>query len=478
MNRIQLVASPFYGDPNLSALVGGGGPAQLDPVSLADILRNGFVYPPYSIYRNVRLVSCGFDPGDDMFEEPTYRPLFQESQNRQERAIAVRDWASDYHRRLCHAVVAASERMAAPWLLQSGGKDSTSLAIAIADVRPDTTCITYLGGEEENEVDSARHVTRSLGLRHHALVCDPVRAYNRYLALLPRMPLLTADFALLSYADLATEIVKLGGDGVIDGLGSDVYLGVPPNWHRRAAHLLARNLHLPRSLLDSTWLGRNFKLSYLLSTLQMDPLERGFPGSRFTNAEVDELFGQQIAHHSQERRARFASAMSAASDMTEQSAITLDIMAGPGGFAKGMYTAAALSLRIAYPYCNPQLWQWITRDVPPEQRMDKGVSKVVVREHIAKRFPNLPYVAAKGSFRFNLRGLAKQCFEQVHGYSERTRDVLPGAQAWLERNRRRMDNKYDASKFYLLATVLPWLDMHLQAESRQDEQSVHGSQAA
>jgi hypothetical protein len=34
---------------------------------------------------------------------------------------------------------------------------------------------------------------------------------------------------------------------------------------------------------------------------------------------------------------------------------------------------------------------------------------------------------------------------------------LPGAGAWLDRNRRRLDNKYHASKFYLLAVVLPWL---------------------
>jgi len=36
-------------------------------------------------------------------------------------------------------------------------------------------------------------------------------------------------------------------------------------------------------------------------------------------------------------------------------------------------------------------------------------------------------------------------------------DVLPGAVRWLERNRRRLDNKYHASKFYLLAIVLPWI---------------------
>jgi asparagine synthetase B (glutamine-hydrolysing) len=460
LNRIQLVVSPFYGDPDLSTLIGAGTAAPLDPVSVADLLRNGFVYPPYSVYANVRLVSCGFDPDEDMFEEPRYRPLFQPSPRAQALPASVDDWASEYHQRLCGAVRAATRKMDAPWLLQSGGKDSTSLAIAIGDARPDTTCITYLGGDEENELDSADLVTRRLGLRHEALVCDPIRAYRRYLQLLPRMPLLTADFALLSYADLATEIVAHGGDGIIDGLGSDVYFGVPPSWHKLAAHLFARNLNLPRAVRDADWLRRNFKLSYVLSTLQMDPMERGFPGSRFTDAEVDALFGRRIAHDSRDRRERFLDAMTAARDATEQASITLDIMAGPGGFAKGLYTATALSLRMAYPYCHSHLWHWITQEMPPEQRMRNRIGKVVVREHIARRFPNLPYVQAKGSFRFNLRGLARQCYDEVYHYAERVRDVLPGASTWLEHNRRRMDNKYDASKFYLLAVVLPWLDLH------------------
>jgi hypothetical protein len=69
----------------------------------------------------------------------------------------------------------------------------------------------------------------------------------------------------------------------------------------------------------------------------------------------------------------------------------------------------------------------------------------------------LPYVDRKGSFRFDLRGLARCRFEQVHAYAGLARDVLPGASAWLERNRRLLDNKYHASRFYLLAVVLPWI---------------------
>jgi hypothetical protein len=38
-----------------------------------------------------------------------------------------------------------------------------------------------------------------------------------------------------------------------------------------------------------------------------------------------------------------------------------------------------------------------------------------------------------------------------------TQTLLPGVPRWLEIHRNRLDNKYFASKFYLLAMTLPWL---------------------
>ena len=53
-----------------------------------------------------------------------------------------------------------------------------------------------------------------------------------------------------------------------------------------------------------------------------------------------------------------------------------------------------------------------------------------------------------------------QRFDAVHDHALQVRDLLPGAAPWLERNRKRFDNKYHASKFYLLAVVLPWVHLH------------------
>jgi hypothetical protein len=468
--RIQVTTSPYQDEVDFSALEGlAHSRAPLDLVSIADLLRNTFVYPPHSIYRDVKVASSGFDPQQDMHDHPQFHFEYQSAlAPSRPPADAVDDQVllRTYHRLLCDAVSLSTADMQSPWLLQSGGKDSTSMAIAVAEVRPQTTCLTYLGGKEENEVASARFVARQLGLRHEALVCDPGRAYDRYLAMVPRMPLLTADFAALSYADLATEVSLHGGDGIIDALGSDQYFGAPLHSTQRVLAMLARRLQLPQSLFKSRLVSRSFKLCFALSTLQMDGFERYFPGSRFSDAEVDGLFGWPIATCSRKRMETYHADIAAAKSAEAVRRISI-IIAESAALAKGMYAASAMSLRLVYPYCDERLRDWIFNDVPDDHLIGPGgVNKVLVRKHIAQRFQQLPYVTAKGSFRFDLCGLARQRFEQVHAFAEQTQLLLPGAPRWLEVHRSRLDNKYFASKFYLLAMTLPWLHSRMDGTPR------------
>lgn len=477
---LQITMSPYYGMPDFSAFAAGSRrrPRKIDVVSVADLLRNAFVYPPYSIYEDVRLVTFGFCARDDMYLAPKFRFKFRSAGDVPRRTGPERDWVRIYHRLLRESVRNDCAGMRAPWQLQSGGKDSTTLAIAIADARPDTTCITYVGGPEEDEAASAAFVARSLGLGHETLVCDPGRAYDRYLAIVADMPMLTADFALLSYVDLGTEIAANGGDGVIDGLGADSYFGTPMSRGQHMLARLARDLRLPARLAELPPIDRSFRLCYLLSTLQMNPVERVFPGSRFDNDEVDALFEQDISGRSRERLDLFMREIGSATSASEWRDMSTSIAGSAGAFAKGLYTTAALPLQVAYPFCDLVLREWIHHEVPHYWKVDPATqrNKMLIRRHIATRFDELPYVGRKGSFRFDLRGLARQRFDRVRDFAWRTRDMLPGAAAWLDRNRRRLDNKYYASKFYLLAVVMPWLDAH-RAPEPADRSSAMAAEA-
>ena len=436
----------------------------IDPVSLADLLRNGFVYPPHTIYRDVKNVQTGFTLQQGMQDEFRFHFAYQSARATSRPAPdAVNDETllRTFHQLLVQAVQRSTASMQAPWLLQSGGKDSTSLAIAVADARPDTTCITYLGGPEENEVDSARFVARQLGLRHEGWVCDPERAYDRYIAMAPRMPLLTADFATLSYVDLATEIGSHHGGGIIDALGADTFFGVPLHLRDHLLRWMARSTRLPSALLRHPLVRRSFKLCFALGTLQMHGFERYFPGSRFSDSEVDELLGANVAGDSRKRMEAYRDEIQAAESAEAVRRIVLVVMEA-AGFAKGMYTAPAAGLQVAYPYCDQRLCDWIFHSVPDDLLIGRGgINKVLVRRYIAQRFNALPYVRSKGSFRFDVLGLASRRFEQVHAFARQGQALLPGAAKWLEDHRHCLDNKFFASKFYLLAVTLPWLLSHL-----------------
>jgi hypothetical protein len=470
--RVQIQQSPYYGQPDFAALDAASGPSQIDPVSVADLLRNAFVYPPHSIYQNVKLVSLGFESSEDMCADPEFLYPFRETdQGGAASQTSIEALLETYHRLLCEAVDRAATNMVAPWMLQSGGKDSTSLAIAMSEVRPDATCLTYLGGSEENEVASARLVAKKLGLRHEYLVCNPGRAYDRYLAAKDRMPLLTADFALLSYLDLATVVSVNGGDGIVDGLGSDCYFGTPASSSKRLLAWLAKRSRWPRQWVELPLIENSFELCFLLGTLQMHGPERHFPGSRFSDEEVDTLMGRKVAAASRRRLAPFEKELASATSEDELRAMLMCIAEGAAAFAKGLYSGSALSMPIAYPYCDRRLREWVFREVPRDKQIDlaAGTNKILVREHIARRFGDLPYVGGKkGSFRFDLVGLARDRFDQVRSFADDARHVLPGAVQWLDRNRRRMHNKFHASRFYLLAVILPWLGHPEEAWKKDD----------
>jgi hypothetical protein len=55
----------------------------------------------------------------------------------------------------------------------------------------------------------------------------------------------------------------------------------------------------------------------------------------------------------------------------------------------------------------------------------------------------------------------------VYSFAMQMESLLPGAPRWLENHRKRLDNKYFASKFYLLAITLPWLFSRQQSVARK-----------
>src|SRR5688572_31584800 len=115
---LQITMSPYYGRPDFTGLSGEGKAQRtIDFVSVADILRNAFVFPPHSIFEDVKLVTFGFCPNQDMHVAPVFHFKFRNAGEVPEVAQQDQDWVGVYHRLLCQAVTASCSEMKAPWLL-------------------------------------------------------------------------------------------------------------------------------------------------------------------------------------------------------------------------------------------------------------------------------------------------------------------------------------------------------------------------
>jgi len=139
--KIRIPASPYAGEADFSVLntFGVGGGTSIDMVSLADLLRNSFVYPPHTIYNDVNILTTGFAVQHGTQDELRFHLDYQSAAaTMRPPSHVVSDDAllRSYHQRLAQAVERCTTHLKSPWFLQSGGKDSTSMAIAVADVVP------------------------------------------------------------------------------------------------------------------------------------------------------------------------------------------------------------------------------------------------------------------------------------------------------------------------------------------------------
>ena len=97
---LQITMSPYYGRPDFSGVSRSDAPARnIDMVSVADILRNAFVYPPHSIFEDIKLVTFGFSPSQDMQASPEFHFKFRDSGKRADtEGHPRRQTAVDVHR--------------------------------------------------------------------------------------------------------------------------------------------------------------------------------------------------------------------------------------------------------------------------------------------------------------------------------------------------------------------------------------------
>lgn len=426
--------------------------ARIDADGCRFLLAYGLVPPPVTAYRGLACLGPGdrFTVGRDRIEASIDFPFFEE-RSRQD----VRSDPERLARLLTDAVDRAIAGRDAV-LMQSAGKDSCGLLLAVAargtrGVR----AVTFEAGTGESEGASAASLAARFGVPHRVVYGDPGHECRLFLEFAARSPRVVSDVALFPYL-AALERAGAAGSVVLDGLGNDAYMGyVEPardRWLRRIC--LAARFPALWGVAEAPALGD--RASYALKSLLMYPVERALAGSRPSPCRVRELLPGA---------GRF-SGWAAALDRELRSRSPVDRRAFVRGrtfdfgmtMPKARLAAAFHGAAAVFPYCDRGVVEHCFH-LPRADRYDlaSATNKLELRKLLASRIGDAPYLATKGSFRYDVRRFVEVNDEVVARELVAAEEILPGVTKLGRFYRARRRNYVHAYMLTSLFMVAAWL---------------------
>lgn len=315
-----------------------------------------------------------------------------------------------FERTLLESVRAATEGHDNVVVMASGGKDSISLAWAVAELGKRAILLHCRTPNFEDESNSVRLVAEQLG--HDYLEIFPeLSSVDSFLSKhLDRLPLPIADVAFFSYVAAVEKIsTKIPNQRVVvlDGMGNDGYMGHIPGSREK------RIIRLPRVSFSEKFISKfygNDILHYGLESLSKNKFERLFSGSGFSvstpsAAHLNKVFSK-LSSTPEFRRAQLRGGI-----------FDLDCCIAKGVFAAKLKT----NIELKYPYLDQDFLSLFNKiDSESKFNYQSSFNKLILRRFLKSTGLSFEFSdKKKGSFRCDLSELGK-----IYTPSQSIRDVL------------------------------------------------------
>jgi hypothetical protein len=350
----------------------------LSPFGMSQFLHHGLIPPPHTEWDELRFLGKGdrctltsTRSGIDAAFERTYPYLQADSTGESEPSTAT----------LLEVLTAATDRQLSVAggdgiLMMSSGKDSVSVAVALAEGgHKAVSGVTYRTGPDDTESTIAAEICRGLGLTHHTfdIPDDPSIVEAELVRFFEASPRPCADLVQIPYALLVGDR-DLAPGAVLDGGGNDLYMGIVPSRKFKALQgLRIRNEwiaqrvesivpvdspinYFTRSRVATQLSGRTFRL----------PETRQF----YPDVVQTRPFWAQISDETAEI-GMIDIGTTVATAFHDQAEVHL----------KAHVAAQAFGMVAAFPYCDADVVDYLF-NLPVSARYDvkSGVTKILLRQ--------------------------------------------------------------------------------------------------
>ncbi|WP_043532126.1 asparagine synthase-related protein [Litchfieldella xinjiangensis] len=225
---------------------------------LSFLLQSGVVPPPCTAYVGIYILGIGIEAKittiDGKVEAAFHYNFPFSNANR----LAPNEMKPDEElilQLLAEATVKRMTSSAPSFLFHSAGKDSNSIALALAEAgwQDKLSLITHKSKGKTDESEISAKIAEKLGFKHHVLhevdllKKEHVQAINDYFE---SAPFPSTDNVTLAYPLYSQQLPKVKSANIIDGMGNDVYIGHIPNGKEYKLQSISKYIKKSRSLTN------------------------------------------------------------------------------------------------------------------------------------------------------------------------------------------------------------------------------------
>ena len=407
--------------------------------AISQFLHRGIVPAPYTEWEDIWLVGIGArvvlnsrPTGIDIDFERVYPYVGSNSTGKSEPSTAM----------LLQLLTSAVDRQVADagdegFLMMSSGKDSVSVAVALAERgRDDISCATYRSDPTNTENDMAAEICRKLGLRHRTLDLPVDRdvVEERLVRFFEGSPRPCGDSAQIPYA-LAVGESGLRAGAVLDGSGSDFYMGIIPSRSVKLKHRLRiRNESVARSV--EALVPIHSSVNYLTRSR----VPTSFPCRSFRFRDTSRFYDDVVETRAWWRTV--SDETDSLDDVDLEGAVVRVFYDQASVHLKAFVAASASGMEAGLPYCDPAVADYAF-NLPRSDRYDvkTGVSKILVRRMLLETIGYDADAVGKHFFSFAgdrfLREHRGFVLAEISSCDLWSDDVAALAASWIDRLQRR-----------------------------------------
>ncbi len=401
---------------------------QVDEQAVAEFLHYLYVPAPRTMLRGVSAVL----PGHVLSTRPDVRqaryatPRFVAGPAVEESEVAERLTAAlpQFEEHLLAAVSDCLPPDGRVALALSGGKDSSTLAVALSKLCPERVLAFSVGSPDArfDESGDAALVARSLGLAFESYMPDARSLQSVFERFLNLQDQPVGDPAALPYFGAFANLPD-DCSVILDGTGNDYYFGIPS---------VGKGVH--RFQMRAKWQGR---LPAPLWSLTLAAMAKGPPWMRdlqhYWRAPIEETFIAWNAWSASELQALLGRPVSF--DGTQLWAtmrngcperwleLLTEVVCGiwepHAAYRKAVQFANGLGKPVRFPFTDLRLAKFV-HALPLRLKVVGGTNKVLLRAYMSRTLPKEILSKPKSPFVFDLRPLLVPAFRWLDDQDART----------------------------------------------------------